>query len=652
MRISRKLAVVITVHLLHATVLLALTYYGVKAVDASRAWVDGEGFWSKAQKESVVQLLDYARSGDASRYQAALAQINVTLGDRQARLELEKPSPDLAVVRAGFIQANNHPSDVGNMIWLFQTFRHEYYIDHAIFIWTHAEDDGIQPLRAQAAQLHAELSSAHPDLGAVNATVGEILATNAFLEGLEHEFSTTLGDGARFINAAVVTGTVAITVLFVGSALLVSATVARGIARSLDRVKVGAEEMAAGRVGLEIEVEGTDDVAQVSVAFNTMSRQLAKTIREREEQAAALTAALESTTDGLLVVDGQGRFVQCNMKFRTAWLGRAEGEVETHVLSAVEAWLSHPGPFAAKVAGVHAEPESDSFDVLTRRDGREFEAYSRPQRIEGKTVGRVWSFRDVTDRRLAEEEQRRMLSQAEENKRLRELDVMKSDFINSTAHELRTPLTPLRAEMHVLRSRLSELDPKTQRSVYMLDRNLDRLGSLVEQVLEGSLMQAGQLGVKKVPVDLARLLLDAVEAFQSAAVERGVRLESDIRSASVEGDAARLSQVVNNLINNALRFTPRGGVIRATVDTEPSGVTVKIQDSGLGIPKEKQARLFRPFSQLHDEPGLRSTGTGLGLYICKGIIDLHGGTIGCHSEGEGRGSTFFFTLPTAGGQGS
>jgi signal transduction histidine kinase/HAMP domain-containing protein len=649
LRISRKLAVVIIVHLLHATVLLGVTTYGLKMVDASRAWVDGEGFWSKAQKEAVVQLLDYSRSGDESRFRSALAQINVTLGDRQARLELEKPSPDLAVVRDGFIQARNHPDDVGNMIWLFQTFRHESHIEHAIAIWTRAEDDGIQPLRALADELHGERSMTHPDLAQVNATVGRILAVDIFLEGLEHEFSTTLGDAARFINLVVVVGTVALTLLFVGSALLVSAAVARQITRSLGRVKAGAEQMAQGNVGVQIEVEGRDDVAQVAQAFNSMSQQLAKTMGEREAQASTLAATLESTTDGLLVVDNGGRIVQFNKNFSTMW--RIPEEIvasrsDERALAFVVGQLADPNAFLAKVKALYDDPDADSFDTLAFKDGRVFERYSKPQRIQGRNVGRVWSFRDVTERVHAEQQQQRALAQAEENKRLHELDRMKSDFINSAAHELRTPMTPIRVEMHILRGRKAEFDDKTRHSVEILDRNLVRLGRLVEDVLEGARLQSGHLGVTKQPMDLAKMVRECVDSFQSAAKEKGISLEAHIPPCAIEGDAQRLSQVVYNLLSNALKFTPKGGFIDVNVQPGANEVMVSVRDTGVGIPREKQAQLFRPFSQLHEQTGLRKSGTGLGLYISKGIIDAHAGKIGYKSEGADKGSTFYFTVPT------
>ena len=651
LRISRKLAVVITVHLLHATVLLALTSYGIKAVDASRAWVDGEGFWSKAQKEGVVQLLAYADSGDDANYDAYLRNITITLGDRKARLELEKDSPDVAVAKAGFIQARNHPDDVGNMVWLFQTFRHEAHIDHAIAVWTQAEDTGIEPLRALAEELRAERTAAVPDTGRINATVGRILGINAYLDGLEHEFSRTLGDGARFITLVVVYGTFALTLVFVGSALLISAAVARHITSSLGQVKEGAERMAAGEVGVQIAVQGRDDVAGVAQAFNAMSQQLAKAMREREEHASALVATVEAATDGILVVDGTGRIVQFNKNFIAMW--RIPDEVlaarsDERALAFVLEQLVDPDAFLAKVKALYGDPDAESFDVLHFKDGRVFERYSRPQRIEGRNVGRVWSFRDITGRLAIENERLAARERVRELNHLKEVNRFKTEFINTAAHELRTPMTPLRLQMHLLMtSHQGPVDGAQMKALSIMNRNLERLGVLVEDMLIVARSQAGRLQLEPESIDLRGLFVEAAQSFEAAAKERGIEmLVAHKGPIPVVADPKKVMQVLMNLLNNAFKFTPRGGRVEIAAQEEGSNVRVRIIDSGIGIASADLGRLFVPFVQVHDTPVLSTQpGSGLGLYISRQLIEMHGGLVGAESLGRGKGSTFWFLLP-------
>lgn len=120
LRVSRKLAVVITVHLLHAAILLVITAYGLKALDGSRAYVEGEGLWSKAQKDATLHLLHYADGGNESHFAIYLEEVDVMLGDKQARLELEKEDPDMSLVRDGFLRGRLHPDDIDDMAWLFR----------------------------------------------------------------------------------------------------------------------------------------------------------------------------------------------------------------------------------------------------------------------------------------------------------------------------------------------------------------------------------------------------------------------------------------------------------------------------------------------------------------------------------------------------
>jgi signal transduction histidine kinase len=167
----------------------------------------------------------------------------------------------------------------------------------------------------------------------------------------------------------------------------------------------------------------------------------------------------------------------------------------------------------------------------------------------------------------------------------------------------------------------------------MIDRNLERLAHLVEDVLQGARLQSGHLGVRMAPLDLARTVQHCVDTFQTEAKDKGVHLKASLVPCTIEADGERLTQVLFNFLGNAMKFTPAGGTVSVEMQLQSDHVTVGVRDTGAGVPPEKQAQLFRPFSQLHENAGLR-TGTGLGLYISKGIVD-----------GEGQGSLFWFTIP-------
>ena len=238
------------------------------------------------------------------------------------------------------------------------------------------------------------------------------------------------------------------------------------------------------------------------------------------------------------------------------------------------------------------------------------------------------------------------------NQRLLELDELKTQFLNNAAHELRTPLTPIKTQMHILKSsEWGMLNDRQQRALAMMDRNIERLNLLVSDLLEVARMQAGRLKLDKRPIDLALLASEAVESFQESARQAGLKL--DLRPGpvlNVDADPKRCIQVLFNLLNNALKFTPAGGRIVVETACDETTAIVRVRDTGKGLRSEDLPKLFLPFSQIQDGTEASHPGTGLGLYICRGILEQHGGRIWAESEGPSQGSTFAFTLPLTGAQ--
>ena len=236
------------------------------------------------------------------------------------------------------------------------------------------------------------------------------------------------------------------------------------------------------------------------------------------------------------------------------------------------------------------------------------------------------------------------------NAQLRELSDLKTRFLNSAAHELNTPLTPLRVQLHLLRSaRLGPLNDAQSRATEMLERNIERLSLLVGDLLDASRLQSDKLRLERNVMRLDALVLEATQSFAAQADAAGVALEvRPSPEVAVHADPRRVTQVVFNLVSNALKFTPRGGAVRVGVDVFPAEALVRVEDTGPGMVREQLDRLFRPFSQVHDVMHASVGGTGLGLYISRGIVEQHGGRMWCESDGPGRGSAFLFSLPLAG----
>ncbi|HEU4775897.1 MAG TPA: hypothetical protein VFS95_03665, partial [Telluria sp.] len=205
---------------------LAFTYYGIGVLSAGRAYVGGEGLWSKAQKDMVYALARYARYHNIDDYHTFLASRTVILGDRQARLELEKPSPDLQIARAGFLLGRNHPDDIDGMIRLFRHFRRVPDIDQAVDIWTRADAE-IDQLMTLGAQIHAAIQSGRSDEDVMLPYLRAVFAVNQRLMPLEDAFSSTLGEAARKTQFVLVIALFTGVSMFLAAAFLVSKRLVR-----------------------------------------------------------------------------------------------------------------------------------------------------------------------------------------------------------------------------------------------------------------------------------------------------------------------------------------------------------------------------------------------------------------------------------------
>jgi len=230
------------------------------------------------------------------------------------------------------------------------------------------------------------------------------------------------------------------------------------------------------------------------------------------------------------------------------------------------------------------------------------------------------------------------------NERLKELDKLKSDFVSMVSHELKTPLAAMRTSAQVLE--VADIATETKRE--MLDiilRNIDRQTNLVNDLLDLSRIESGRMELKIESVSLESVIADSIESVKQAASVEGIKLDVELPESlsSVKGDREKLTQVVINLLNNAIKFTSRSGEIRIKARELNGQVEVKVSDTGIGIPTEDLDRVFDKFYQVDSTLTREAGGTGLGLAICKGIIEAHRGRIWAESE-LGKGSTFIFRL--------
>lgn len=235
------------------------------------------------------------------------------------------------------------------------------------------------------------------------------------------------------------------------------------------------------------------------------------------------------------------------------------------------------------------------------------------------------------------------------NAQLRALHSQATAIVAAAAHEMGTPLMVMSLELRLLQQ-AAEPSHDQHRSIQRIAKHMARLRLVAQDIMDAARADRGELRLERVPVDLIPLVRSEVQRLHGLADDVGVglRWDSDEGEAMVQADGQRIRQVVTNFVSNGLKYTPAGGYVSVRVDRAAAGmVLLSVADSGPGIRADDVANLFKPFTRLStDVPG-----TGLGLYLCKQIIEAHGGTVGCHSDGPGKGSTFWASLPVAPGRG-
>ena len=214
------------------------------------------------------------------------------------------------------------------------------------------------------------------------------------------------------------------------------------------------------------------------------------------------------------------------------------------------------------------------------------------------------------------------------------------------SHELRNPLSAIANAVAVLKRR--ETDADDPRSIVaILDRQTRHLTFLVNDLLDMSKLATGKARLDRRDTDLAALVKEVVETMQDAGRLADHPLQTRLLPAPLQGDPERLVQVVRNLLDNAVKYTPPGGAIRVEVGAEDGAAYLRVRDAGIGIDPAFREQLFEPFVQGDQDLARADGGLGLGLAIVRRIVELHGGTVSAHSEGVGRGSEFVVRLPAA-----
>jgi PAS domain S-box-containing protein len=357
---------------------------------------------------------------------------------------------------------------------------------------------------------------------------------------------------------------------------------------------------------------------------------------------------LESVGDGIFGIDLDGKVTFINeagarmLGYPPEQLtGRDLHELIHHSHADGTAYSRSTSPILQALR--RSEPIRMRDEVFWRRNGSaiQVEYSANPLMDDGRVSGMVVAFQDVSERRR--------------------LERMKDEFISTVSHELRTPLTSLRASLGLIQSGSLDKRPEKQRQmIEMAIGNCDRLTRLVNDILDFDGAEKRRLPLHREPVEAVDLLRRAADVAHGAATEARMEFRIDAKASPVFADSERVMQVLNELVTNAIKFSPPGTTIHLSArDTAGSGpgafgvneVCFTVADQGRGIAPEKLERIFEPFHQGDASDSRALGGTGLGLALCRSIVEQHGGRIWAESE-LGNGSRFLFTLPATGTAGS
>lgn len=629
--IAKKLYFTVGIMALLIGLELFTLIFALNTLSSVRAYVGGEGLWSKAQKDALFYLYKYGVGRNETDYRLFKDFMRVPLGDGKARKEMQKPNMNMAIVKKGFLEGRNHPDDIEGMVLLFLRFNKVSYINKAIVIWGEAEPYALQ-LNSIADSLSLEINSPSPSQARITQLLNHIGPINLKLTKLEDDFSYTLGEGSRWLEGLIKKLLFAIALTVEISGLLLAISLSRSIQRGLNEIISAAKNFAKGNLSVRAAVFSSDEIGVVANSFNQMSSDLQDSITALEKAQSKFKDLIESAPDSIIILDRSGIIKLVNKQTENLFKYPRQELLE----KSIEILIPDHVPNGEQTNSISfietAEINKVNLEFFgLKKDGKEFpvEVNLSPLETEEGTLISA-SIRDLSERKHIKDL---------ENKN-HELE----QFAYIASHDLQEPLDTITSFTMLLEDEFAgKMDKDASEYVSYIKQSSNRLRTLITGLLEysriGKKSKLSKVDCNEIISELLSDMKASIKACNANIVAGNLP--------TITAYPVELRVVFQNLLSNAIKYHRKGATpnVIISASTNDKYWTFTVEDNGIGIDPKYSDKIFIIFQRLHSNKEFK--GTGIGLAHCKKILELHNGHIWVEST-YGEGSKFHFTIPRHG----
>ncbi|MDQ0163290.1 cell wall metabolism sensor histidine kinase WalK [Aeribacillus alveayuensis] len=440
---------------------------------------------------------------------------------------------------------------------------------------------------------------------------GETIGAVYVIASMEEVFSLM-----RTINTILATGT--------GISLLITAALgiflARTITRPLSDMRKQALELAKGNFSRKVKIYGEDEIGQLATTFNHLTEELEEAQETTEGERRKLASVIAHMTDGVIATDAKGHVILVNTPAIDMLNVSRETALETSLVDLLQ--LEDEYSFEDLVH----QQEPLILDVNTKERSYILRiSFSPIQKEEGPINGLIAVVYDITEQERIEQERR--------------------EFVANVSHELRTPLTTMRSYLEALAEGAWKDETIAPKFLQVTQNETERMIRLVNDLLQLSKLDSKDYRFNKDWINFTDYFHKIIDRFELSKKQNVTFIRNlPNKDFYVEVDSDKITQVLDNIISNALKYSPEGGKITFTATEKEGFIEISVKDEGMGVPKKSLSKIFERFYRVDKARSRQMGGTGLGLAIAKEIVEAHNGKIWAESE-EGKGTTIFFTLP-------